>query len=94
MTDLRAVDEPGPAVPLPTDLTDERLVQTAGLSGWLSSAKSRIRGGDLGSLPAQIADHAGAQDVRNGFDVAAVGGQRLGLLEFGALFRDFGSQSD
>ena len=27
MTDLRAVDEPGPAVPLPTDLTDERLVK-------------------------------------------------------------------
>ena len=54
MTDLRAVEEPGPAVPLPTDLTDERLVQAAGLSGWLSSARSRIRGGDLGSLPVVV----------------------------------------
>ena len=39
MTDLRAVDEPGPAVPLPTDLTDERLVHATGIKGWLSSAK-------------------------------------------------------
>ena len=54
MTDLRAAEESGPAVPLPTDLTDERLVQGAGIAGWLSSAKSRIKGGDLGSLPVVI----------------------------------------
>ena len=54
MTDLRAVDEPGPAVPLPTDLTDERLVHATGVGGWLNSAKSRIRGGDLGSLPVVV----------------------------------------
>jgi D-xylose transport system permease protein len=54
MTDLRAVDEPGPAVPLPTDLTDERLVHATGLTGWLNSARSRIRGGDLGSLPVVV----------------------------------------
>lgn len=44
-------DEPGPAVPLPTDLTDERLVSAAGFAGWLSSLKERLRGGDLGNLP-------------------------------------------
>jgi D-xylose transport system permease protein len=54
MTDLRAVEEPGPAVPLPTDLTDERLLQGSGVKGWLGSAKSRIRGGDLGSLPVVV----------------------------------------
>jgi len=54
MTDLKSVDEPGPAVPLPTDLTDERLVQSAGLSGWLSGAWARVRGGDLGSLPVVV----------------------------------------
>lgn len=51
MADLRSADEPGPAVPLPTDLTDERLVAGAGLSGWLAAAGNRLKGGDLGSLP-------------------------------------------
>lgn len=52
MADLRSVDEPGPAVPLPTDLTDERLVASgSGLAGWMSTAGSRLRGGDLGNVP-------------------------------------------
>ena len=54
MTDLRSLEESGPAVPLPTDLTDERLLQGHGIAGWLSTAKSRIRGGDLGSMPVVI----------------------------------------
>src|SRR5688500_387665 len=54
MTDLRAAEESGPAVPLPTDRTEQRLVQGAGIAGLLSSAKSRIKGGDLGSLPVVI----------------------------------------
>lgn len=51
MSELHPVDEPAPAVPLPSDLTDERLVSSAGLAGWMSSAKNRLRGGDLGNLP-------------------------------------------
>jgi D-xylose transport system permease protein len=51
MADLRSVDEPGPAVPLPTDLTDERLVSRAGFSGWMGTVGNRLKGGDLGSLP-------------------------------------------
>lgn len=51
MADLRAADEPGPAVPLPTDLTDERLVSGAGFAGWMSTFRDRLRGGDLGNLP-------------------------------------------
>ena len=51
MTDLRAADEPGPAVPLPTDLADERLVGGSGLSGALATMGHRLKGGDLGSLP-------------------------------------------
>ncbi len=51
MADLRAADEPGPAVPLPTDLADERLVSGAGLSGWMGTMSARLRGGDLGNLP-------------------------------------------
>lgn len=54
MTDLRTVEEPGPAVPLPTDLSDERLVQSQGLSGWLSTTWARLRGGDLGSMPVVV----------------------------------------
>jgi D-xylose transport system permease protein len=54
MTELRTVEEPGPAVPLPTDLSDERLVHATGLSGWLSTTWSRLRGGDLGSLPVVV----------------------------------------
>ncbi|MET3962695.1 D-xylose transport system permease protein [Marmoricola sp. OAE513] len=52
MTDLPGTEEAGPAVPIPTDLTDERLVGSGtGLSGWLSTLKSRLRGGDIGNLP-------------------------------------------
>lgn len=54
MTDLRAADQPDAAVPLPTDLTDERLLHAKGLSGWLSTLWSRLRGGDLGSLPVVV----------------------------------------
>src|SRR5690606_38814130 len=44
--------EPGPAVPMPSDLSDERLVHGAGgLAGGLASLGRRLRGGDLGSLP-------------------------------------------
>ncbi len=39
---------------LPSDLLDERLVSSAGLSGWLRATGSRIKGGDLGSLPVVI----------------------------------------
>lgn len=51
MTDLRSADEPGPAVPLPSDLSDERLVAASGMAGWIATAKTRLRGGDLGNLP-------------------------------------------
>lgn len=51
MTDLRSADEPGPAVPLPTDLADERLVSGSGLAGWMGTLGSRLKGGDLGSMP-------------------------------------------
>jgi D-xylose transport system permease protein len=54
MTDLHTADQPGPAVPVPTDLTDERLVQTTGLSGWMATNRARLRGGDLGSLPVVV----------------------------------------
>jgi D-xylose transport system permease protein len=53
MTDLRG-EAPGAAVPLPSDLTDERLVHTSGLSGWMSTTRARLRGGDLGSLPVVV----------------------------------------
>lgn len=46
-----AHDTPGPAVPVPADLSDERLIQRAGLGGALRAFGQRIRGGDLGSLP-------------------------------------------
>jgi ABC-type xylose transport system permease subunit len=54
MTDPRGselLDDPGPAVPLPSDLTDERLVHGGGLSGELERFWRRVRGGELGSLP-------------------------------------------
>ena len=53
MTELRG-EAPGAAVPLPSDLTDERLVHTSGVSGWMSTTRARLRGGDLGSLPVVI----------------------------------------
>jgi D-xylose transport system permease protein len=54
MSDTKVQDEPGPAVPLPADLSDERLIQNQGLSGAFNSFVSRIRGGDLGSIPVVI----------------------------------------
>lgn len=39
---------------LPSDLLDERLVSNAGFSGWLRATGSRVKGGDLGSLPVVI----------------------------------------
>jgi D-xylose transport system permease protein len=45
------VEEPGPAVPLPSDLADERLIQGQGLAGWWASTVNRLKGGDLGNIP-------------------------------------------
>lgn len=39
---------------LPADLQDERLIASKGLSGWASVMVSRMRTGDLGSLPVVI----------------------------------------
>jgi ABC-type xylose transport system permease subunit len=47
-------DETGPAVPIPADRSDERLVQGQGLKGALDNFGRRVRGGDLGSLPVII----------------------------------------
>lgn len=53
MAEVRTVDEPGPAVPL--DLADERLrQQQAGFAGWLQGMVSRLKGGELGSLPVVV----------------------------------------
>jgi D-xylose transport system permease protein len=54
MTQQTARDESGPAVPLPADLADERLIQHAGLGGAVRAFVQRVRGGDLGSLPVVI----------------------------------------
>ena len=52
MTDhLDTLDETGPAVPIPADLADERLIQNQGLAGWRRSFVNRLKGGDLGNLP-------------------------------------------
>jgi D-xylose transport system permease protein len=39
------------AAPLPSDLQDERLISAQGISGWFAAFVSRLRSGDLGSLP-------------------------------------------
>ncbi len=49
--DVGAADEVGPAVPIPADMTDERLIQHQGLSGWWQSTLNRLKGGDLGNFP-------------------------------------------
>jgi D-xylose transport system permease protein len=54
MSDVKTQDEPGPAVPLPADLSDERLIQNQGISGAVSTFVNRVRGGDLGSIPVVI----------------------------------------
>ncbi len=45
------VEEPGPAIPIASDLADERLIQGAGLAGWWSNTVNRLKGGDLGNFP-------------------------------------------
>ena len=46
------VEEAGPAVPLPADLADERLIQgKPGLAGYWAATLNRLRGGDLGNFP-------------------------------------------
>ncbi|MBY9076315.1 sugar ABC transporter permease [Nocardioides sp. WL0053] len=47
-------DEMSPAVPIPADLSDERLVHARGVRGALDSFTRKVRGGDLGSLPVII----------------------------------------
>ncbi len=54
MTQQTAHDEPGPAVPVPSDLSDERLIQGAGIGGAVRAFGQRVRGGELGSLPVVI----------------------------------------
>lgn len=39
------------AAALPSDLQDERLIAAAGIRGWFSAFVSRLKSGDLGSLP-------------------------------------------
>ena len=54
MAEIKEVDEPGAAVPLPADLSDERLIQNASVSDYMRAFGNRIRGGDLGSLPVVV----------------------------------------
>ncbi|MGL4176471.1 MAG: sugar ABC transporter permease [Dermatophilaceae bacterium] len=42
------------AAAVPADLQDERLIASQGLGGWLSATLSRLRSGDLGSLPVVV----------------------------------------
>jgi D-xylose transport system permease protein len=42
------------AAPLPSDLQDERLIASQGVRGWFSAFVSRLKSGDLGSLPVVI----------------------------------------
>ncbi|MGL5819620.1 MAG: sugar ABC transporter permease [Phycicoccus sp.] len=42
------------AAAVPADLQDERLIASQGVSGWLSATLSRLRSGDLGSLPVVV----------------------------------------
>ena len=52
-TPTTPTDEP-PAAAVAADLQDERLIQHAGLAGSLRAFRSRVRAGDLGSLPVVI----------------------------------------
>ncbi len=54
MPDIQEVEEPGAAVPLPADLSDERLIQNQGFAGYAKMFGNRVRGGDLGSLPVVV----------------------------------------
>ena len=42
------------AAPLPSDLQDERLIASQGVRGWFAAFVSRLKSGDLGSLPVVI----------------------------------------
>ncbi len=42
------------ASPVATDLSDERLIQNVGLTGYLQQFWNRLKGGDLGSLPVVV----------------------------------------
>lgn len=44
----------GDAAALPADLQDERLISERGLAGWAAASWTRIRTGDLGSLPVVV----------------------------------------
>jgi D-xylose transport system permease protein len=46
--------EPQAAATLPADLLDERLVSERGLAGYVQAFRSRLRSGDLGSLPVVV----------------------------------------
>ncbi|HEY0905517.1 MAG TPA: sugar ABC transporter permease [Marmoricola sp.] len=54
MSDIKDVEQAGPAVRLPSDRSDERLLTPSGLAGWSSDLKERVKGGDLGSIPVII----------------------------------------
>ena len=47
-------DETASALAVPSDLQDERLIAQHGIGGWWSGFTSRLRSGDLGSLPVVI----------------------------------------
>ena len=54
MADIKEIEEPDAALPLPADLSDERLIHDQGLAGYAKAFGNRVRGGDLGSLPVVI----------------------------------------
>ena len=54
MADIKEVEESDAAVPLPADLSDERLIHDQGLRGYAKAFGNRVRGGDLGSLPVVV----------------------------------------
>lgn len=46
--------DPTAAAAVPADLQDERLIASQGVGGWLSATWTRLRSGDLGSLPVVV----------------------------------------
>ena len=55
MAEIKQVEEPGAAIPIPADLIDERLIAgKGGFGGVLSTFGQRLRGGDLGALPVVV----------------------------------------
>lgn len=53
MTDLSKAPAAG-AASLPADLQDERLISSQGVAGYVRAFLTRLRGGDLGSLPVVV----------------------------------------